>query len=296
MTQSDFWLPRAQWLGKAGRHFRLGACISYHGKERDVDTYEVLVEANLPTRWVYQSLLLPPSLPRSLDKPTVSQEPCAPPQVTLTDFKLVVIIDDSDSMDGKLWTEARDALAGVAEASRLKGGEGLDIYCLNNPKYQPDLRSELDVYNFFNDIVPEGQTPLGERLRRILDIYVPRIEDPSPHRKPISILVITDGVPTDDPKSVIIEFARRLDEKNVPLRQLGIQFVQIGDDPDAAYALKELDDQLGPENGVRDMVDTTPFNLAEPSLRADIIVKIVLGSLNSTLDNVRIPSSAVPQY
>jgi hypothetical protein len=44
------------------------------------------------------------------------------------------------------------------------------------------------------------------------------------------------------------------------------------------------------------MVDTTPFNLAEPSLRADIIVKIVLGSLNSTLDNVRIPSSAVPQY
>jgi hypothetical protein len=286
----------AMELGKAGRHFRLGACISYHGKERDVDTYEVLVEANLPTRWVYQSLLLPPSLPRSLDKPTVSQEPCAPPQVTLTDFKLVVIIDDSDSMDGKLWTEARDALAGVAEASRLKGGEGLDIYCLNNPKYQPDLRSELDVYNFFNDIVPEGQTPLGERLRRILDIYVPRIEDPSPHRKPISILVITDGVPTDDPKSVIIEFARRLDEKNVPLRQLGIQFVQIGDDPDAAYALKELDDQLGPENGVRDMVDTTPFNLAEPSLRADIIVKIVLGSLNSTLDNVRIPSSAVPQY
>jgi hypothetical protein len=58
-------------------------------------------------------------------------------------------------------------------------------------------------------------------------------------------------ISADDPKSVIIEFARRLDEKNVPLRQLGIQFVQIGDDPDAAYALKELDDQLGPENGVR---------------------------------------------
>jgi hypothetical protein len=42
------------------------------------------------------------------------------------------------------------------------------------------------------------------------------------------------------------------------------------------------------------MVDTTPFNLAEPSLRADIIVKIVLGSLNSTLDNGKTPSS-VPQ-
>jgi hypothetical protein len=58
-------------------------------------------------------------------------------------------------------------------------------------------------------------------------------------------------VPADDPRSVIVEFARRLDVKNVPLRQLGIQFVQIGDDADAAEALKELDDQLGPDHGVR---------------------------------------------
>jgi hypothetical protein len=43
-------------------------------------------------------------------------------------------------MDGKLWAEARDALAGVAELSSTKGGEGLDIYCLNNPKYQLNLR------------------------------------------------------------------------------------------------------------------------------------------------------------
>lgn len=42
-----------------------------------------------------------------------------------------------------------------------------------------------------------------------------------------------------------------MDVRNVPLRQFGIQFVQIGDDPDAAEALKELDDQLGPDHGVR---------------------------------------------
>jgi hypothetical protein len=75
-------------------------------------------------------------------------------------------------MDGKLWTEARDALAGVAELSRQKGGEGLDIYCLNSPKYRLDLRvrswssftveetyprqNEVEVYDFFNELVPEG--------------------------------------------------------------------------------------------------------------------------------------------
>lgn len=49
-------------------------------------------------------------------------------------------------MDGKLWSEARDALAGVAELSRLKGGEGLDIFCLNNDEYRLDLR----VCNLFS--------------------------------------------------------------------------------------------------------------------------------------------------
>jgi hypothetical protein len=34
-------------------------------------------------------------------------------------------------------------------------------------------------------------------LREILEIYVPRIEDPALHHKPVSILVITDGVPSE---------------------------------------------------------------------------------------------------
>lgn len=46
----------------------------------------------------------------------------------------------------------------------------------------------------------------------------------------------------------------------------------------------------------QDMVDTIPFNLAEPSLHADVIVKIVLGSLNSMLDNGKIRPPAVPHY
>jgi hypothetical protein len=42
-----------------------------------------------------------------------------------------------------------------------------------------------------------GQTPIGDKLRQILDVYVPKIEDPCLHHKPISIVVITDGVPSE---------------------------------------------------------------------------------------------------
>ena len=57
--------------------------------------------------------------------------------------------------------------------------------------------------------------------------------------------------PADDPGPVIIDFARRLDARQVPLHKLRLQFVQIGSDPDAAEALRELDDDLGPMHGVR---------------------------------------------
>ena len=41
-----------------------------------------------------------------------------------------------------------------------------------------------------------GQTATGARLKQVLDIYVPKIENPALQHKPINILVITDGVPS----------------------------------------------------------------------------------------------------
>jgi hypothetical protein len=63
--------------------------------------------------------------------------------------------------------------------------------------------------------------------------------------------VITDGVPTDDPESVIIAAARRLDAGNFLLSQLGIQFIQVGNDSKATKALKELDDGLNRNHKIR---------------------------------------------
>jgi hypothetical protein len=45
----------------------------------------------------------------------------------------------------------------------------------------------------------------------------------------------------------------------------------------------------------QDMVDTTPFSQAEPSLRADLIIKIVLGSINAAMDH-GMASPPMPHY
>jgi hypothetical protein len=103
---------------------------------------------------------------------------------------------------------------------------------------------------------PEGITPIGAKLEELLLDYLIRLEqtlvDPAaPGVKPVNFIVITDGAPTDDPESVIITAARRLDKNNFPLSQVGIQFVQIGADPDATEALRALDDELSGEHNIR---------------------------------------------
>lgn len=64
---------------------------------------------------------------------------------------------------------------------------------------------------------------------------------------------------------VIVEAARRLDDNNVPLRRFGVSFVQIGDDPDAAEYLKELDDDIGTKFTCRVSVVSYLSIITQPS-------------------------------
>lgn len=78
------------------------------------------------------------------------------------------------------------------------------------------------------------------------------------------------------------EGLEQLDRGQYPLSQVGIQFLQIGNDPEAREALQELDDDLSSEHGIRDIVDTVPFNGEE--MNAGLIIKTLLGGINRRLD------------
>ena len=53
---------------------------------------------------------------------------------------------------------------------------------------------------------------------------------PTRQIEPVDIIVLPDGVPTDDPTTVIQAAARKLEEGLHHPNAVGIQFVQIGDD------------------------------------------------------------------
>ncbi|KAK4130329.1 hypothetical protein BT67DRAFT_445815 [Trichocladium antarcticum] len=225
------------------------------------------------------------------------------PYAFLSSFDTIFLVDDSGSMRGRSWSEVSQALRAIAPICTAHDVNGIDVYFLNsrdgadNPEGgHANIQRPDQVERLFSRVRPHGATPTGTRINQILKPYLRHYESQIGRTgnpddcgvKPVNMIVITDGVPTDDPESVIISIARKLDKLEAPPHQVGIQFFQVGNEPGAAAALRELDDGLAAQGGgVRDMVDTVTWDASDApqrQLTADAILKIVLGAVVKRLD------------
>ncbi|CAO1617266.1 unnamed protein product [Sympodiomycopsis kandeliae] len=219
----------------------------------------------------------------------------------LSSFDTIFVVDDSGSMvvqeehpDGRIGKsrreEARDALAGMVELAAKYDDDGIDVHFLNSFESLEGVKDPRQVIDLFERVQPNGPTPTGEKLEMLLLSYLDEIEEHKAGKrttapKKRSYIIITDGSPSDDPESVIVAIARRLDQGRFPLSQIGIQFLQCGSDAAATESLKELDDALSKEHQIRDMVDTVPYTGMQ--LSPDTIVKALLGSVNRKYDKMK---------
>jgi uncharacterized protein YegL len=182
----------------------------------------------------------------------------------LRSFDTVFLIDDSGSMAGRSWRETGKALETITPICTQRDADGIDIYFLNHPdsSIYKNVTLASTVIEIFQTVRPNKSTPTGQRLNKILKPYLQRYEKNPETTKPINIIVITDGEPTDDVESPIIAAAKKLDKLDAPPWQVGIQFFQVGKEPGAREHLKQLDDglrELSGQDELRDIVDTVPF-------------------------------------
>ena len=219
----------------------------------------------------------------------------------LSKFDTVFLIDDSGSMAGARWRETAAALSAITPICTAHDHDGIDIYFLNTPDDERRFRnitSAEKVQEIFTRVRPGRGTPTGSRLNSILRPYLQKCEQLGEERlqeengdfKPLNVIVITDGEAHDDVESVVLSAAKRLDRLQAPAWQLGIQFFQVGSDPEATQALQELDDGLLELGSGRDIVDTVPWKGADSGiegLNAEGILKVVLGAVNRRLDRKR---------
>ncbi|KAL4077549.1 hypothetical protein J3A83DRAFT_4046134, partial [Scleroderma citrinum] len=289
-----------------------GATITYNGREVVVSKYEVLVCA-AQLRWGFPALepngvLQPGTVVLAQQRRQTQQcetyssvhvesfsttlRSCdvlryVPPDrhrdaalKRLTEIKTVILVDDSISVEGNLWLQAREALGGIVDIANRHGPKGVDLHFMHRDGYAANLHSRDDVSKLFDEVLPDGEdTPTGAKLVQMVEHYLPFIESKEIPHEPITIIVITDGAATDHDELVqcIVETAQRLDNSGVKQDMFGIQFVQIGTDEAAAEALRALDDNLEGTYKIRDIVDATPFNPDHGVFDTEYMLKILLG-------------------
>jgi hypothetical protein len=180
-------------------------------------------------------------------------------------------------MAGRGWREVSQALSTIAPIVTSHDADGISVYFLNhksvdggNPSegvapsgYRGIKRAET-VSEIFERVRPGGGTPTGIRVHHILKPYLAHYEQcvkDGKDCKPLNLIILTDGVPSDDVESVLISAAKKLDKFDAPPFQVGVQFFQVGNEPGAKEALEELDDELSNmvDGGIRDIVDTVTW-------------------------------------
>ncbi|SGY23292.1 BQ5605_C019g08924 [Microbotryum silenes-dioicae] len=235
------------------------------------------------------------SLAPGQDEPYLTHTPSSVPTTpALKKYDTVFLVDDSGSMEMFWEDQLAPALAAVIQTAIRYDDDGVDIYFFNS-RHHATSRSAPELLQLFQKVWPSKSTPTASALRRVLDPYVSNLENwvvegkPSgyPRPKPMNLIVLTDGAPDrgEAAEPVIVEIAQRLDKMRMPPFQLGIQFVQIGTDDEAAQSLRSLDDDLREKHGIRDIVDTTLFDVQGGQLNVEYLMKALLGGMNRSIDN-----------
>ena len=212
------------------------------------------------------------------------------PYAFLNSFDTIFLIDDSGSMAGGRWRETAAALEKITPICTAHDADGIDLYFLNTPDQASfrNITTKERLDYVFGKVTPRGGTPTGQKLNNILKPYLKRYAEKPDTTKPVNIICITDGEPSDDVESPLIAAAKKLDKLDAPAWQVGVQFFQVGRDEEAKRHLKQLDDELAEIAGddeLRDIVDTVPFKGEDGSkLTAEGILKVVLGAVNRRLD------------
>lgn len=232
-----------------------------------------------------------PERPNGKEALTVLHLPDRPNQMTekdknagfsqLSRFDTIFVIDDTGSMqmaansseaailDTKSrWDVLTKSLQYIANIAAEHDKDGVDIHFLISSNLdQTNVSSGQEVLNLLGEVDLEqgvGGTYFEPVLADILGPYVSNYKDyfdltkkrmKATRPKPLNVIVLTDG--RDDgegaTEELLVSIAKQLDEMHAPSTQVGIQFLQVGDDQDAAKYLSKLDNDLKTKYGVRDV-------------------------------------------
>lgn len=158
------------------------------------------------------------------------------------------------------WAAAQELVHGVARQASAYDDDGISVLFFASKviKTYDNVTGGVDVVDkIFAEQAPGGSTNTAGALLEILDAYFNRKK--SGEAKPLTIIFATDGIPDDGAAGedrvikAIVDATKKMDNED----EIGILFLQIGDNSHARDFLKRLDDDLVSKKGAKyDIVDT----------------------------------------
>jgi hypothetical protein len=172
-----------------------------------------------------------------------------------------LIIDKSGSLatddhnDGKTrWEVAQESTFALAKKCEEIDPDGITVYLFSGRFRRYDNVTADKILQIYAENQPMGKSDLKSVLEDALDNYFQRKAKGEAKPNGETILVITDSIP-DEPKEIIrliINASQKIDRDE----ELGISFIQIGNDKKAKEYFTVLDDQLESAGAKFDIVDT----------------------------------------
>lgn len=201
--------------------------------------------------------------------------------ITMEDLKMrnyVLLLDRSGSMGEAVksgssqsrWAYAQEATLALARKCAEFDSDGIDVYTFNKGFKRYANTTPEKVADIFKTESPSGGTDFVPVLK---DAF----ENHFKNDKPTTILVLTDGAPSDgaDGQTALAKLIVATSKKLEGDAELGVSFIQIGTDPNATAFLKKLDDDLVGAGAKFDIVDAKTVDDLENMSIEDVLLAAV---------------------
>lgn len=159
----------------------------------------------------------------------------------LDGYEIVIICDDSGSMSYPVtkpenifdrtesrWEEAQKSIKIIVDIASVFDSDGVDIYYLNRKPILNVYTSEELEFNENFKRGPNGSTPLGEILQKVLSAK-------KSCERSLLIIIFTDGAPDN------LKLFKSVLANRKPIDKIFVSLVACTDDFDAIGYLNELD-------------------------------------------------------
>lgn len=196
----------------------------------------------------------------------------------LKKYDFVVLVDKSGSMStndcpgGKTrWAYAQENTLAIARKCMEYDDNGITVGLFaNGLKLYENVTDGAGLLDkIFSENEPGGSTDTAKAVDTVIQEYL--TAKAAGTAKPIIVVIMTDGRPDDEPAliNVIVNATKRISARE----EIGLEFIQIGSDKHAHEFLKKLDDDLGKEGAVLDIVNTVTCEDLGNELISDVLIK-----------------------